>query len=163
MLADTRNEQRQDVIRIRKKQGLAYNCGANIHRVQGIAIFREKKLCPDFSPVPARRRPGLHNRKPGCSSRIRPSIEAMQILDFVLRTDFITLDALLKATGLAPSGGAAKAVVAEGRVQVDGRDELRKTCKIRAGQVVALPGCRIRVLAPEHGMGAASADPGAQA
>ena len=71
----------------------------------------------------------------------------MQRLDFVLRGEFITLDALLKVTGLAGSGGAAKALVADGRVQVDGRDELRKTCKIRAGQVVALAGARIRVMA----------------
>lgn len=71
----------------------------------------------------------------------------MQLIDFALRGEFITLDALLKATGLAPSGGAAKALVADGRVQVDGRDELRKTCKIRAGQVVAVPGARVRVMA----------------
>ena len=32
-------------------------------------------------------------------------------------------------------------------VQVDGRDELRKTCKIRAGQVVSLRGARVRLLA----------------
>ena len=72
----------------------------------------------------------------------------MQLIDFSLRGDHITLDALLKATGLAPSGGTAKLMVADGRVQVDGRDELRKTCKIRAGQVVSLAGARIRVLAP---------------
>ena len=71
----------------------------------------------------------------------------MRSLEFVLRGEFITLDALLKATGLAPSGGAAKAMVADGLVQVDGRDELRKTCKIRAGQVVAVTGARVRVMA----------------
>ena len=71
----------------------------------------------------------------------------MRSLEFVLRGEFITLDALLKATGLAPSGGAAKAMVADGLVQVDGRDELRKTCKIRAGQVVAVAGARVRVMA----------------
>lgn len=71
----------------------------------------------------------------------------MRSLEFVLRGEFITLDALLKATGLAPSGGAAKLMVAEGLVQVDGRDELRKTCKIRAGQVVAVTGARVRVMA----------------
>ena len=37
-------------------------------------------------------------------------------------------------------------MVAEGMVQVDGRDELRKTAKIRAGQVVSLHGARIKVL-----------------
>jgi len=71
----------------------------------------------------------------------------MNTIDFLLRGEYITVDALLKATGLAGSGGAAKAMVAEGRVQVDGRDELRKTCKIRAGQVVAVTGTRVRVMA----------------
>ncbi len=72
----------------------------------------------------------------------------MQVIDFELRAEFIPLDALLKATGLAASGGLAKRLVAEGRVQVDGRDELRKTCKLRAGQVVSLGGTRIHVRAP---------------
>jgi ribosome-associated protein len=71
----------------------------------------------------------------------------MKLIDFELRGEHITLDALLKATGLAPSGGGAKLMVAEGKVQVDGRDELRKTCKIRAGQVVGLSGTRISVVA----------------
>jgi ribosome-associated protein len=71
----------------------------------------------------------------------------MDLIDFELRGDYITLDALLKATGVSSSGGAAKALVAAGGVQVDGRDELRKTCKIRAGQVVAVAGCRIKVVA----------------
>jgi len=71
----------------------------------------------------------------------------MQLIDFALRGDHITLDALLKATGLAPSGGIAKLMIADGLVQVDGREELRKTCKIRAGQTVALAGARIRVAA----------------
>lgn len=73
----------------------------------------------------------------------------MQLIDFPLRGEHITLDALLKATGLAPSGGIAKMMVADGLVQVDGRDELRKTCKIRAGQVVSLAHARVRVLAGE--------------
>ena len=72
----------------------------------------------------------------------------MNTIEFRLRGEHITLDALLKATGLAPSGGIAKMMVADGRVQVDGREELRKTCKIRAGQVVALAGSRITVIAP---------------
>ena len=70
----------------------------------------------------------------------------MQLIDFELRGAYITLDALLKATGLAPSGGVAKLMVADGAVQVDGIEELRKTCKIRAGQVVSLQGTRISVL-----------------
>ncbi|HWP18939.1 MAG TPA: RNA-binding S4 domain-containing protein [Burkholderiaceae bacterium] len=72
----------------------------------------------------------------------------MLLIDFELRGDYITLDRLLKATGLADSGGQAKALVAEGKVQVDGREELRKSCKLRAGQVVAVHGARIRLHAP---------------
>ena len=70
----------------------------------------------------------------------------MQVIDFELRGDHIALAALLKFTGLADSGGNAKAMVARGDVQVDGQQELRKTCKIRAGQTVVVRGARIRVL-----------------
>jgi ribosome-associated protein len=71
----------------------------------------------------------------------------MQQVDFPLRGEFITLDALLKATGLADSGGGAKMLIAQGRVQVDGREELRRGAKLRAGQVVAVQGVRVRLLA----------------
>jgi ribosome-associated protein len=77
-------------------------------------------------------------------------------IEFLLRGEHIALDALLKATGLAESGGRAKALVAAGLVQVDGQQELRKTCKLRAGQVVALAGTRIRIAAAP----AAAANPG---
>ena len=70
----------------------------------------------------------------------------MRLIDFPLRGELVALDALLKATGLAPSGGIAKRMIADGLVQVDGREELRKSCKIRAGQVVSLTGARVRVL-----------------
>ena len=73
----------------------------------------------------------------------------MTALAFALRGDHITLDALLKATGLADSGGRAKALVAAGKVQVDGQQELRKTCKLRAGQVVQYGNTRIRITAAE--------------
>lgn len=74
-----------------------------------------------------------------------------QSIDFELRGDHIALAALLKFTGLADSGGAAKALVASGVVHVDGALELRKTCKIRAGQTVTVRGARIRVIAPTLG------------
>jgi ribosome-associated protein len=79
-------------------------------------------------------------------------------IELVLRGDHIALDALLKTTGLAPSGGAAKAMVAAGRVQVDGRDELRKTRKVRAGQVVQVGEVRVHVLAAESTSGAVAQD-----
>ena len=69
-----------------------------------------------------------------------------QSIDFELRGDHIALAALLKVTGLADSGGSAKALVASGQVRVDGQPELRKTCKIRAGQTVAVNANLIRVI-----------------
>lgn len=70
----------------------------------------------------------------------------MQLIDFEVRGDHITLDALLKATGLAGSGGAAKAMVQSGKVQVDGQPELRRSAKLRSGQVVAVTGTRVRLV-----------------
>jgi ribosome-associated protein len=75
----------------------------------------------------------------------------MHEIDFELRGEFITLDALLKAAGLADSGGRAKTMVAAGLVLVDGQLELRKACKLRAGQIVGLAGSRIRLVALNAG------------
>ncbi|CAJ0785820.1 MAG: RNA-binding S4 domain-containing protein [Ralstonia sp.] len=69
----------------------------------------------------------------------------MPNIDFALTTEYIELHKLLKLTGVVDSGGAGKAVVAEGAVTVDGQPELRKTAKIRAGQVVMLGDVRIAV------------------
>ena len=71
----------------------------------------------------------------------------LQQITFELRGEFITLDKLLKACGLASSGGYAKSMISNGQIQVDGQDELRKTAKIRLGQVVSLHGARIKVVA----------------
>ncbi len=78
----------------------------------------------------------------------------MQTILFEIRGAFITLDRLLKATGLAHSGGGAKALVADGRVQVDGRDESRRSAKLRPGQVVSLAGTRIQLQAAADAAGA---------
>ncbi|MCJ0825232.1 RNA-binding S4 domain-containing protein [Luteimonas sp. 50] len=69
----------------------------------------------------------------------------MQRIDFQLDRDFVELNQLLKLAGLADSGGAGKALVATGAVRVDGAPELRKTCKIRAGQVVSVGDAEIHV------------------
>ena len=69
-----------------------------------------------------------------------------KVIEFKLSGEFIALDALLKTTGIATSGGAAKAMVAAGQVQVDGQLELRKRCKIRLGQVVNIGATSIRVI-----------------
>jgi len=74
----------------------------------------------------------------------------MPTIDFELQGDYVELNLLLKLVGLCDSGGAGKAIVASGAVRVDGATELRKTCKIRAGQVVGIDDVEIRVLADPH-------------
>ncbi|MER6947919.1 RNA-binding S4 domain-containing protein [Nonomuraea sp. NPDC000554] len=66
-------------------------------------------------------------------------------LDFELRSDYIPLCDLLKYCGVTETGGMAKHLIAEGLVSVDGEVELRKTAKIRAGQVVTGEGFSIHV------------------
>ena len=55
---------------------------------------------------------------------------------FELEGEYVELNQLLKLIGACNSGGEGKMLVAEGIVRVNGEVELRKTCKIRAGQVV---------------------------
>jgi ribosome-associated protein len=76
----------------------------------------------------------------------------MQQLEFSVVGDYVELNQLLKLIGICDSGGAGKALVASGAVSVDGKPELRKTCKIRAGQTVTLGDVRINVTgAPPSG------------
>lgn len=69
----------------------------------------------------------------------------MQKIVFDLAGEFVELNQLLKLVGLCDSGGAGKNMVASGVVAVDGKKELRKTAKIRAGQVVSVGDVRIAV------------------
>lgn len=62
----------------------------------------------------------------------------MTIHRFHLQGDFIELNVLLKLLGLAPSGGAAKALIGDGAVTVDGTIETRIRRKLRPGQTVRL-------------------------
>ena len=71
----------------------------------------------------------------------------MQKITFTLNGEFIELNQLLKLAGLCDSGGAGKVMVASGAVKVDGRQESRKTAKIRAGQVVRIGDVAITVIA----------------
>ena len=69
----------------------------------------------------------------------------MQKVSFELNGEFVELNQLLKLAGLCDSGGAGKMLVASGSVKVDGKQELRKTAKIRAGQQVSVGDVRISV------------------
>jgi len=78
--------------------------------------------------------------------------DKMQKVSFELTGEYIELNQLLKVVGLCDSGGAGKQIVASGDVKVDGKQELRKTAKIRAGQQVRLGDVVIDV----HGEGGAA-------
>ncbi len=73
----------------------------------------------------------------------------MQQLEFTLIGDYVELNLLLKLTGVCTSGGEGKVRVKAGGVTVDGEEELRKTYKVRAGQVVCLDDLCITVLPAE--------------
>lgn len=59
---------------------------------------------------------------------------------------FVELCDLLKLQGWTDSGAAAKSVIAEGQVLVDGNIETRKRCKIQAGQQVSWAGQDVQVV-----------------
>lgn len=73
----------------------------------------------------------------------------MAIHRFRLQGEFIELNVLLKLLALAPSGGAAKALVAGRAVAVDGQIETRVRRKLRAGNTVRVADEEIRVLAAD--------------
>jgi ribosome-associated protein len=69
----------------------------------------------------------------------------MPTIRFELEREHVELNQLLKLAGVCDSGGAGKHLVASGAVRVDGAVELRKTCKIRAGQRVEIGDVAIEV------------------
>ena len=70
----------------------------------------------------------------------------MTEIEFPLDRDHVELHHLLKLTGVCDSGGRGKAIVASGAVTVDGAVELRKTCKIRTGQIVRVGDVMMRIV-----------------
>ncbi len=70
----------------------------------------------------------------------------MALHTFQLDGEFVELNVLLKLLALAPSGGAAKAMIAAGAVRVDGEVETRKARKLRVGQVVRMADEEIRIV-----------------
>ncbi len=70
-----------------------------------------------------------------------------ETIDFELEGEYVELNQLLKLVGICDSGGAGKQLVASGAVAVDGAQELRKTAKIRAGQLVSVGNVEIAIRA----------------
>jgi len=69
----------------------------------------------------------------------------MNDIEFAVRGDHITLDALLKATGLAGSGGTAKRLIGEGQARVNGEVDTRRGRKLRPGYEVLMGDARVRL------------------
>ena len=57
---------------------------------------------------------------------------------FGIHTEYIDLLQFLKATGIAATGGEAKAIVDEGFVTVNGETESRRRRKLRPGDTLDL-------------------------
>lgn len=60
----------------------------------------------------------------------------MQEIQFPLKTEYIDLLQLLKATSIVMSGGEAKMFVDDGMVTVNGEPEFRRRRKLRVGDSV---------------------------
>ena len=65
--------------------------------------------------------------------------------DVEIRDETIRLGQLLKLAGLVEHGAAAREVLEDGEVTVNGRGETRRGRQVVPGDVVALAGERIRV------------------
>ena len=62
-----------------------------------------------------------------------------------IRTDYIELAQVLKLGGLVDTGGAAKAVIQAGEVQLNGTPETQRGKKIRHGDLVTYAGQTILI------------------
>lgn len=67
------------------------------------------------------------------------------MIPFNLTGEYIELRQLLKAAGLAETGGQAGQAIMAGMVKVDGKVEKRKGCKLRPGMVVEYQGQQVRI------------------
>lgn len=65
---------------------------------------------------------------------------------FTIEGDYIELMALLKAIGLAETGGHAKFIVDEGEVLRNGEVEFRRRAKLIKGDQIEISGRKISLL-----------------
>ena len=77
----------------------------------------------------------------------RKKLQMKQEVQFALKGEYITLDALMKAAGLAGTGGEAKVRIQGGEVKVNGEVETRRGRKLRVGEMVECNGTAVRVSA----------------
>ncbi|WP_156440387.1 S4 domain-containing protein YaaA [Leptotrichia sp. oral taxon 847] len=68
-----------------------------------------------------------------------------KIEEIKINTEFIKLDQLLKWANLVESGAAAKMIILDGNVKVNGKVETRRGKKIYSGDIVEFSGEKIVV------------------
>jgi ribosome-associated protein len=66
--------------------------------------------------------------------------------EFILKTDYIELNKLLKLLNWVESGGQAGSFIAEGLVKVNGETETRKRCKLRKDDIVELNSQKVTLI-----------------
>lgn len=59
---------------------------------------------------------------------------------FAIRDEYIELQKLLKAANVTYTGGDAKQMILDGRIEVNGERETRRSKKLRPGDVVVIDG-----------------------
>lgn len=64
----------------------------------------------------------------------------METLTFTIEGPYIELLALLKATGIAQTGGHAKMIVDDGEIIRNGEPETRKRAKLIPGDIIEVGG-----------------------
>lgn len=62
----------------------------------------------------------------------------MQTINFIIKTEYIKLDQLLKAVGIANTGGEAKVLIEAGKIGVNEELERHRGRKIKPGDRVAV-------------------------
>lgn len=62
----------------------------------------------------------------------------MEQITFTIEGEYIELIGLLKATGIAQTGGHAKQIVEDGFIRRNGEEELRKRAKLIPGDVIVV-------------------------
>tara|TARA_B100001063_G_scaffold198410_1_gene190912 strand:- start:54122 stop:54325 length:204 start_codon:yes stop_codon:yes gene_type:complete len=67
-------------------------------------------------------------------------------MEFKLDNEYIELIKLLKACGIAETGGMAKQMVEEGLVKCNGIVEDRKRLKVKKGDLVEFEGDQIHIV-----------------
>lgn len=79
--------------------------------------------------------------------KIKAKIKEPVIEDIQIYTDFIKLDAFLKFSALADTGGMAKLLIEEGGVTVNGEVCTKRGKKLYPGDIVEVGGRRMKIAA----------------